>query len=79
MNEDDQDRMKKLLQQALPPVEGDSEARGDLWPAVLRRLDAQPATPASAVWAWFDGALAAGLVALIAFSPASIPVILYYL
>ncbi len=79
MNEDDQNRMKKLLQQALPPVKGDSEPRGDLWPAMLRRLDARPVASASSVWIWFDGALAAGLVALIAFSPASIPVILYYL
>jgi hypothetical protein len=79
MNEDDQNRMKKLLQQALPPVKGDSEPRRDLWPAMLRRLDPRPAAPALTGWAWFDGALAAGLVALIAFSPASIPVILYYL
>jgi hypothetical protein len=76
------DRMKKLLQQALPPVKGDSEPRRDLWPAMRRRLDAHPAAPALNGWAfgvWFDGALAAGLVALIAFSPASIPVILFYL
>lgn len=79
MNEDDQDRMKKLLQQSLPPVKGDSEPRRDLWPAMLRRLNARPVAPILAGWAWFDGALAAGLVALIAFSPASIPVILYYL
>jgi hypothetical protein len=79
MNEDDQDRMKKLLQQALPPVESDSEPRGNLWPAMLRRLDARSGAPEPAGWAWFDGALATGLVALIAFSPASIPVILYYL
>jgi len=79
MNKDDQDRMKKLLQQALPPVKGDSEPRRDLWPVMLRRLDARPAARALTGWAWFDGALAAGLVALIVFSPASIPVILYYL
>ncbi|MGA3008686.1 MAG: hypothetical protein ABSD72_00365 [Terracidiphilus sp.] len=81
MNEDDQDRMKKLLKQALPPVKEDAEPRRNLWPAMLRRMDARPTT---AVWAgfssaWFDGALAAGLVALIAISPASIPIILYYL
>ncbi len=81
MNENDQDRMKKLLKQALPPLKSDSEPRTDLWPAMLRRLDARPAAPAWAGFnsAWFDGALAAGLVALVAFSPASIPVILYYL
>jgi hypothetical protein len=72
MNTPDQDRMKKLLQQALPPVEG--EPARDLWPAVLRRLDASPAAPP-----WFDWALLAALAALVAFFPASIPVFFYYL
>ena len=79
MNEKDQDRMKKLLQQALPPVKGDSEPRRDLWPAMLRRLDARPAARALTGWAWFDGALAFGLLGLAAFFPASIPLLLYYL
>lgn len=72
MNELNEDRMKKLLQQALPPVEG--EPGRDLWPAVLKQLDAQ-AAPAP----WFDWALLAGLVALVGCFPASIPVFLYYL
>ena len=42
MNGHDEDRMKKLLQQALPPVEGDLGPGRDLWPAVLRRMDARP-------------------------------------
>ena len=71
--------MKKLLQQALPPVEGDAGPGRDLWPAMLRRLDANSAAPAFFNWAWFDGALAAGLVGLAVFFPASIPVFLYYL
>ena len=79
MNEHDEERMKKLLQQALPPVSGDAGPERDLWPALLRRLDANSAVPASPVWVWFDGALVAGLVALAAFFPASIPVLLYYL
>jgi len=74
MNQDEHDRMKKLLQQALPPVAADAEPARDLWPAVLRRLDAKPASPP-----WFDLALAGGLVALIACFPAAIPVFLYYL
>jgi hypothetical protein len=74
MNENDELRIKKLLQQALPPVEDDPEPGRDLWPAVLRRLDARPtALP------WFDWALVAGLVAFAAFFPASIPVFFYYL
>ncbi len=83
MNEHDEEHMKKLLQQALPPVEGDAVPERDLWPAMLRRLEAMLAAnspaPASPAWVWFDGALAAGLVALAAFFPASIPVLLYYL
>jgi hypothetical protein len=74
MNTPDQDRLKKLLQQALPPVEPAPEPARDLWPAVLRRLDTRPAT-----MPWFDWALLAGLAALAAFFPASIPMFLYYL
>jgi hypothetical protein len=72
MNTHDEDRMKKLLCQVLPPVEADPEPQRDLWTAVLRRLDAKPAaTP------WFDWALLAGLVGLTALFPAAIPVLLY--
>ena len=79
MNAHDEDRLKKLLQQALPPVESDPEPRRDLWPAVLRRLNASPAAPPLRFWVWFDGALLAGLAVFAAFVPASIPVFLYYL
>lgn len=71
MNTNDEDRIKKLLHQALPPADG--EPSRDLWPAVLRRVDAKPtAVP------WFDWALLAGLVGLAALFPASIPVLLFY-
>ncbi len=73
MNTHDEDRMKHLLRQAMPPVDPTEPGR-DLWPAVLRRLDAQPAAPP-----WFDWALLGGLVAFAAFVPSSIPVLLYYL
>jgi hypothetical protein len=84
MTEHDQDPMKKLLQQALPPVKADAEPSRDLWPAMLRRLDEDSATQRAPAqtgfnWAWFDGALAAGLALLIASFPASIPLLLYYL
>jgi len=78
MNENEQTRMRNLLRQALPPVEstaaGEAEPRRDLWPAVLRRLDAPPPRVP-----WFDWALLAGIAALIAIFPAWIPVLLYYL
>jgi hypothetical protein len=77
MNTHEEDRMKQLLKQVLPPVT-EAELSRDLWPDVLRRLDAQPSAPPP-IWIWFDWALAGGLVAFAAFVPASIPVLLYYL
>jgi hypothetical protein len=83
MNAHDQDYMKKLLRQALPPVKGDAGPGRDLWPDVQRRLDAISVVSATLSgargWAWFDGALLAGLVALIAIFPSVIPLFLYYL
>lgn len=74
MNGTEHDRLKRLLQQALPPVETDPEPARDLWPAMLRRLEERPpAVP------WFDWALAGGLAALFVVFPAAIPVLLYYL
>ena len=79
MNELDRERMKKLLRQSLPPVKSDAGPERDLWPDVLRRMDARDATPTLSGWAWFDGALAVGLVALAVLFPASVPLFLYYL
>ena len=79
MNAHDENEVKRLLRQALPPVEGDAGPGRDLWPAMLRRLDTESAAPAFTVWAVFDGALLAGLVGLAAIFPASIPVFLYYM
>jgi len=79
MTIDEQNRIKQLLQQSLPPVAGEPEPGRDLWPAVLRRMDAEQAASPAPSWAWFDGALLAGLVGLVVLCPASIPVFLYYL
>jgi hypothetical protein len=79
MNENNEDRMKKLLQQALPPVEEEPAPGRSLWPAVFRRLDAKPAPPPLRIEGWFDWALLAALVAFVAYLPESIPVFLYYL
>jgi len=84
MNAHDEDRIKELLKSALPPVEPGAEPSRDLWPAVLRRLDAGSA-PTHADSAlplslpWFDWALIAGLAVFAASFPATIPVFLYYL
>jgi len=74
MNGDEQDRLKKLLQQALPPVQNEPEPGRDLWPTMLRRLDSGPAKAP-----WYDWALLAGLVGLAGLFPAAIPVFFYYL
>ncbi|MGD1064021.1 MAG: hypothetical protein ABR860_12235 [Terracidiphilus sp.] len=75
MNNDD--RIKQLLRQALPPVESNAEAERDLWPAVLRKLDADAAQ--RHVVPWFDWALLGGLAVFAVSFPATIPVFLYYL
>jgi len=83
----DEDRIKQLLRQALPPVAPGAEPARDLWPAVLRRLDAESAAPAPLAAArsapqsvpWFDWALIGGLAVFVASFPATIPVFLYYL
>ena len=74
MKPDEQDRISKLLKQAVPPVEADPEPTRDLWPQVLKRFDQN-----SARVPWFDWALLAGVGVFAAVSPAWIPVILYYL
>jgi hypothetical protein len=74
MNPNDEERIKRLLQEALPPINREPEPGHDLWPAVLKRLDARPAMPP-----WFDWALLAGLVGMAAFFPNAVPVLLYYL
>jgi hypothetical protein len=81
MNADDQNRMKEMLKQALPPVAADAEPERDLWPAVLRRLDedAAPRRRFSFSMPWFDWALLGGLAVFTVSFPATIPVLLYYL
>jgi hypothetical protein len=74
MNAHDEDRVKQLLRATLPPVDENAEPARDLWPAVLKRMDAKAATPP-----WFDWALLGGLLGLAAFFPSAIPVLLYYL
>jgi hypothetical protein len=72
MTNDDQERIRVELKKAMPPV--DLIPRRDLWPAVLRRLDARaPVTP------WYDWALVAGLAGLLVAFPQFIPLLFYHL
>ena len=75
-NEKNEQAMRDLLKQAVPPVR-DTELRRDLWPKMLRKLEEHPA-PVFAV-PWFDWALAALLGAALVFFPGSIPALLYHL
>ena len=76
----DQRSVEWLLRKAMPPVEDQFNGSHDLWPEMLRRLRAEATPePAKVRVPWFDWALAAGLVALLALFPVWIPVLLYYL
>ncbi len=66
--------VEKLLRAVLPRMEDHDELAHDLWPAMLRRLDRQPAAVP-----WFDWVLMGGLAAAVAAFPAAIPMLLYYL
>jgi hypothetical protein len=79
MSAHDEDRIRQLLKQALPPVETNEGPARDLWPAVLRRLDARPSAQLRSKWVWLDWALLAGLAVMTAAYPAAIPLLLYYL
>jgi hypothetical protein len=55
--------VREALQRTFPPAE--SELRRDLWPAMLRRLEKQPASAVP----WYDWALAAVVLAMVVFFP----------
>jgi hypothetical protein len=76
MNERDQERINQLLKYSLPPINAQvgSDLRRDLWPAMLRRLEASPTEVP-----WFDWALLAAVAACLVFFPGAIPVLLYHL
>jgi hypothetical protein len=73
MSTHDEDRMRKLLKESLPPIH-EAEPTDDLWPSMQRRLEQRPAPPP-----WFDWVLAGGLMIFAFAFPATIPVFLYYL
>jgi hypothetical protein len=73
MNAHDEESMKQLLKRALPPMQA-PDLEHDLWPTMLRRLEARPASPP-----WYDWVLAGSLALFAIAFPASIPVFLYYL
>jgi len=71
MNKEDE-KIQSLLKQVMPPLE--RELDRDLWPHMLRQLEARVLTVP-----WFDWALVALLVVALLMSPHTIPVLLYHL
>ncbi len=72
-NQENEKQLQALLKQSLGPVKH-MELQRDLWPQMLRRLDAQPLRVP-----WFDWALAAATIAALLFFPGAIPALLYHL
>ena len=73
MTHHDERELQALLQREFPPLEN-AELQRDLWPQMLRRLDARP-FPVP----WFDWALAAAVAAMLLLFPSAIPALLYQL
>jgi hypothetical protein len=73
MKNDEERKLREFLKSNLSHV--DAGPRGDLWPALLRRMDVreQPSVP------WFDWALLGLAAACLAFVPRIIPMLLYHL
>jgi hypothetical protein len=70
--EDDDRQISKALKQSFPPV--NTELRRDLWPAVLRKLDAHPVRVP-----WYDWALIGVSASVFLFFPQLILVIAYHM
>ncbi len=72
MLENEARQIREALKQSLPPV--NTELRRDLWPAVLRKLDAHPARVP-----WYDWVLISVSASLFLFFPQLIFVVAYHL
>ncbi|MFP5234365.1 MAG: hypothetical protein ACLGSD_00565 [Acidobacteriota bacterium] len=72
------DGVEDLLRRAVAPISDSDVTERDLWPAMRRRLN-QETLPRRTAVPWFDWALAAGILVLLALSPDLIPVLLYHL
>jgi hypothetical protein len=73
MTHEEQDRLKRLLQKAVTPIQDAAPGR-DLWPEMLRKME-QERTEVH----WLDWALAALLAGWMLFFPAGILRLLYHL
>ena len=74
-NHENENELRALLQREFPPLQ-DAELQRDLWPQMLRHLDAQ-SQPLRVPW--FDWALAAAVATALLLFPNAIPTLLYHL
>lgn len=76
MMEHEQEQMQQWLRKTMRPVAGraGAELRRDLWPAMLKRVEAWPVKVP-----WFDWALLGAVAVWLVFSPGAIPLLFYYL
>jgi hypothetical protein len=72
MTEHDDRQIRKSLKQSFAPV--NTELRRDLWPAILRKLDARQAPVP-----WYDWALIGLSASVFVFFPQLIFVVAYHL
>lgn len=72
-NQESEKELQALLKLEFAPMKN-AELQRDLWPQMLRRLDAPPLRVP-----WFDWVLAAALAAGLLFFPGAIPALLYHL
>jgi hypothetical protein len=72
-NEENEKELQALLKREFPPLQN-AEPQRDLWPQMLRRLDAQPLRVP-----WFDWLLAAAVAVALLLFPNAIPALLYQL
>ena len=72
MTEHDNQQIRDVLKQSFPPV--NTELRQDLWPEVLRRLDARPVGVP-----WYDWALASLSAVMFLVFPRLLLVFAYHL
>ena len=71
--QEEERKLQALLKREFPPLQN-AELQRDLWPQMLRRLDAQPFHVP-----WFDWILAAAVAAALLLFPSAIPALLYQL
>lgn len=69
------DAVRAIVKKAFPPI-ADDEPRRDLWPLMLRKLDAHALRQRVP---WYDWALLGALAGTLAFFPASILLFMYHL